>query len=95
MRFNMFRHYEGYSVSGYGSQTDCYEFVEIKDGKLLFNAKQGHYTLRITPDEFINGLDETYLNAYHRYQLAENNEFTRQEIEHYIRHEADRSIHKV
>lgn len=68
----MFRNYEGYSRSGYGSQSDCYDFKTFHNGQLVFEGRGETLgkILRATKEEFIRGLDETYINAYHRYQLA-------------------------
>lgn len=84
MKFTMFRHYEGYSRSGYGSQTDCYTYIGAEGGKLLFRNKETeNFILKVTPDEFIKGLDETYVNEYHRYQLSANE--NKEEIVNFIK----------
>ncbi len=37
----------------------------------------------LTFDQFINGLDETYLHEYHRYQLAANHD--REEVVNFVK----------
>jgi len=83
MNFVMFRNYEGHSRSGYGSQSDCYDYVGFEDGQLLFKRREDSHTLRATKDQFINGLDETYLHEYHRYQLAANHD--RKEVVNFVK----------
>jgi hypothetical protein len=84
MEFTMFRNYEGYSRSGYGSQSDCYKYVGYENGQLMFKSleENSNYILKATKDQFLNGLDETYLHTYHRYQLASN--YDRDEVVSFI-----------
>lgn len=85
MKFSMFRNYEGYSRSGYGSQSDCYEYIGYENNQLVFKSKEpnSHHILKATKDQFIDGLDETYLHEYHRYQLSANHD--RNEVVDYIK----------
>ena len=85
MKFAIFRNYEGYSRSGYGSQSDCYEYVGYEKNQLVFKSKEegSNHVLTATKEQFINGLDETYLHEYHRYQLPL--EYDREAVVNYVK----------